>query len=102
MKIAVIGRGNVGGGLGDLWEKAGHEVTRIGKDGGDVSEADAVLVAVPGGSIEAALDNVQGSKGRRRSMQPISSAPIVPQGSSRMPTNQIGPFFYRMAPPAEL
>jgi predicted dinucleotide-binding enzyme len=25
MKIAVIGRGNVGGGLGDLWEKAGHE-----------------------------------------------------------------------------
>jgi predicted dinucleotide-binding enzyme len=44
MKIAVIGRGNVGGGLGDLWEKAGHEVTRIGKDGGDVSETDAVLV----------------------------------------------------------
>ena len=64
MKIAVSGRGNVGGGLGDLWEKAGHEVTRIGKDGGDVSEADAVLVAVPGGAIEAALDNVHGLEGK--------------------------------------
>src|ERR1700704_6100959 len=64
MKIAVIGRGNVGGGLADLWEKAGHEVTRIGKAGGDVSEAEAVLVAVPGGSIEAALDNVHGLEGK--------------------------------------
>jgi predicted dinucleotide-binding enzyme len=64
MKIAVIGRGNVGGGLADLWEKAGHEVTRIGKEGGDVSEAEAVLVAVPGGAIEAALDNVQGLEGK--------------------------------------
>jgi len=45
MKLAVIGRGNVGGGLADLWEKAGHEVKRIGKDGGDVSDAEAVLVA---------------------------------------------------------
>jgi hypothetical protein len=26
----------IGGGLGDLWEQAGHEVTRIGRDGGDV------------------------------------------------------------------
>jgi len=64
MKIATIGRGNVGGGLADLWEQAGHEVTRIGKEGGDVSEADAVLVAVPGGSIEAALDNVRGLEGK--------------------------------------
>ena len=64
MKIATIGRGNVGGGLADLWERAGHEVTRIGKEGGDVSDADAVLVAVPGGAIEAALDNVQGLEGK--------------------------------------
>jgi len=64
MKIAVIGRGNVGGGLADLWEKAGHEVTRIGRDGGDVSEMDAVLVAVPGGAIEAAIENVQGLEGK--------------------------------------
>ena len=43
MKIAVVGRGNVGGGLADLWEKANHDVTRLGKEGGDVSDADAVL-----------------------------------------------------------
>jgi 8-hydroxy-5-deazaflavin:NADPH oxidoreductase len=64
MKIAVIGRGNVGGGLSDLWEKAGHEVTRIGKDGGDVSDADAVLVAVPGGAIADALGKVSGLEGK--------------------------------------
>jgi predicted dinucleotide-binding enzyme len=64
MKIATIGRGSVGGGLADLWEQAGHEVTRLGKEGGDVSEADAVLVAVPGGAIEAALDNVRGLEGK--------------------------------------
>ena len=64
MKIAVVGRGNVGGGLADRWERAGHEVTRIGKDGGDVSDAEAVLVAVPGGAVADALDNVQGLEGK--------------------------------------
>ena len=47
MKIVTIGRGNVGGGLGALWRKAGHEVTELGRDGGDASDADVVLVAVP-------------------------------------------------------
>jgi predicted dinucleotide-binding enzyme len=60
MKLAVLGRGNIGGGLANLWERAGHEVTRIGREGGDVSEAEAVLVAVPGGAIAEALDNVKG------------------------------------------
>ena len=60
MKVAVLGRGNVGGGLADLWERAGHEVTRIGREGGDVSDVEAVVVAVPGGAIREALDNVQG------------------------------------------
>jgi len=64
MKIAVVGRGNVGGGLADLWEKAGHDVTRIGREGGDVSEAAAVLVAVPGGTIAQALDALQGIEGK--------------------------------------
>ena len=64
MKIAVVGRGNVGGGLADLWERAGHEVSRIGRVGGDVSEAQAVLVAVPGGVIAQAFDNVQGIEGK--------------------------------------
>ena len=64
MKIAVVGRGNVGGGLADLWEQADHEVKRIGREGGDVSEAQAVLVAVPGGVIAQAFDNVQGIEGK--------------------------------------
>ena len=64
MKVAVVGRGNVGGGLADLWERAGHDITRIGQEGGDVSDAEAVLVAVPGGAIAEALDNVQGIEGK--------------------------------------
>ncbi len=64
MKIAVVGKGNVGGGLADLWEQAGHEVDRIGKEGGDVSNADVVLVAVPGGAVADALEKVQGVQGK--------------------------------------
>jgi predicted dinucleotide-binding enzyme len=64
MKIAVVGRGNVGGGLADRWERAGHDMTSIGKEGGDVSDVDAVLVAVPGSAIVEALDAVQGLDGK--------------------------------------
>jgi predicted dinucleotide-binding enzyme len=64
MKIAVVGKGNVGGGLADRWERAGHEVTRIGKEGGDVSAAEAVLVAVPGGAVAEALEAVSGWDGK--------------------------------------
>ena len=64
MKIAVVGRGNVGGGLADHWERAGHDVTRLGKEGGDVSAADVVLVAVPGNAVADALDSVRGIEGK--------------------------------------
>jgi len=64
MRIAVVGRGNVGGGLAGLWERAGHTVTRIGRDGGDVSNADAVLLAMPGAAIADALRAVQGIAGK--------------------------------------
>ena len=64
MRIAVIGRGHVGGGLGDLWERDGHQVTRIGRDGGDVSDAEVALVAVPGGAIGEALEKVKGLEGK--------------------------------------
>ena len=63
MNIAVLGRGNVGG-LANLWDGAGHQVTRIGREGADVSNAEAVVVAVPGGAIAEALDNVQGIEGK--------------------------------------
>jgi len=64
MRITVVGKGNVGGGLADLWEGAGHSVTRLGRDGGDVSDAEVVLLAVPGGAIAEALEKVQGIEGR--------------------------------------
>jgi 8-hydroxy-5-deazaflavin:NADPH oxidoreductase len=64
MKIATVGRGNIGGGLGELWAKAGHEVTVIGREGGDVSSADAVLIAVPGAAVDEALVGIQGLGGK--------------------------------------
>jgi 8-hydroxy-5-deazaflavin:NADPH oxidoreductase len=64
MRITVVGRGRLGGGLADLWERAGHQVTRLGRDGGDVSDADAVLVAVPGGAIAEAFDGLSGVEGK--------------------------------------
>ena len=64
MRITVIGKGNVGGGLATLWERAGHDVTRIGREGGDASDADAILVAVPSGAIADALGKVSGVEGK--------------------------------------
>jgi predicted dinucleotide-binding enzyme len=63
-KIAVVGRGHVGGGLADLWEQASHDVKKIWREGGDVSDAEAVVVAVPGGTIAEALNNEQGMEGK--------------------------------------
>ncbi|MET9241331.1 hypothetical protein [Nonomuraea sp. NPDC003709] len=64
MNITVIGRGNVGGGLADLWERAGHQVTRLGRGGGNVGTADAVLLAVPGTAVGVALSSVVGLEGK--------------------------------------
>jgi predicted dinucleotide-binding enzyme len=64
MNITTIGRGNIGGGLARLWEQAGHNVTPLGRDGGDASDADVVLVAVPSGSISDALATVTGLEGK--------------------------------------
>jgi predicted dinucleotide-binding enzyme len=64
MKITTIGRGNIGGGLARLWQQAGHDVTPLGRDGGDASDADVVLVAVPSGSISDALAKVTGLEGK--------------------------------------
>ena len=64
MNITVIGRGNVGGGLAHRWENAGHKVTRLGRDGGDASDADAVLLAVPSNAIADALGKASGLDGK--------------------------------------
>jgi 8-hydroxy-5-deazaflavin:NADPH oxidoreductase len=82
MKITVIGRGNVGGGLARRWEQAGHEVTTLGRDGGDASDADAVLVAVPGGEIADALAKVSGLAGKLA----IDATNIVGERSGDFPS----------------
>ena len=64
MRITVIGRGNVGGGLAGKWREAGHEVQEVGRDGGDASDADVLLVAVPAGEIANALGAVAGIDGK--------------------------------------
>jgi 8-hydroxy-5-deazaflavin:NADPH oxidoreductase len=64
MKITTIGKGNIGGGLGRLWQEAGHDVTALGRDGGDAGDADVVLVAVPSGSLSDALGAVTGLQGK--------------------------------------
>ena len=64
MRITIVGRGNVGGGLARLWQQAGHEVTALGRDGGDAGDADVVVVAVPSGEIAAALGSVSGLAGK--------------------------------------
>jgi predicted dinucleotide-binding enzyme len=64
VRIAVIGRGNVGGGLAALWREAGHEVEELGRDGGDVSGADVVLLAVPTAAIADALAGAKGVSGK--------------------------------------
>jgi predicted dinucleotide-binding enzyme len=63
MKITIIGRGNIGGGIDRLWTAAGHHVTALGRDGGDASGSDAVVVAVPSRAIPDALAKVSGVAG---------------------------------------
>jgi 8-hydroxy-5-deazaflavin:NADPH oxidoreductase len=64
MNITVIGRGNVGGGLAKRWRAAGHDVQELGRDGGDASNADVVLTAVPSSEIGSALGKVEGVQGK--------------------------------------
>lgn len=60
MKIATIGRGNIGGGLAKRWRDTGHDVTEYGSEGGDASGSDAVLVAIPSNAIDDAFTRVVG------------------------------------------
>lgn len=64
MRIAVIGRGNVGGGLADLFETAGHEVLRLGRDGGDLSGSEVAVLAVPGSVVADAFESLTAYEGR--------------------------------------
>jgi hypothetical protein len=88
VNIFVIGRGNVGGGLARRWERAGHAVTAVGRDGGDATDAEVVVVAVPSGQIAEALGKVGGLAGKVAvdTTNPYAgrnSAPQVPRPSRR-------------------
>jgi predicted dinucleotide-binding enzyme len=64
VKITIIGRGSVGGTLERLLSANGHDVDALGSDGGDAADADAVILAVPGGAVEQALRTVSGVEGK--------------------------------------
>ncbi|GAA3310019.1 NADPH-dependent F420 reductase [Arthrobacter ramosus] len=64
MRITVIGRGRVGGALARRWTAAGHDVTALGRDGGDANGADVVVVAIPGDSIGVGLAKIAGLSGQ--------------------------------------
>ncbi len=64
MRIVTYGRGNVGGGLAELWKRAGHDVTSLGREGGDVSEAEVVLLAIPGGTVSEGFRKLRGFEGK--------------------------------------
>jgi 8-hydroxy-5-deazaflavin:NADPH oxidoreductase len=72
-RIAVIGAGNIGGTLGDVWRRAGHEVTFGVRDPGERSEdgrvfatpedairdAAVVVFAVPGAAMDETVATLQ-------------------------------------------
>ena len=65
MKIAVVGKGNIGGTLGTRWQAAGHDVVYGTRDGSGegpggapartmsdaLADADVVVLAVPGQAV---------------------------------------------------
>jgi predicted dinucleotide-binding enzyme len=59
MKVAIIGKGNVGSALERGFKKAGHDVRAVGKDPGAVREAsgwgEVVVLAVPFPAIDETL-----------------------------------------------
>lgn len=64
MRVTVIGRGNVGSGLGRLWSSSGHQVSLLGRDGGDATGADVIVVAVAAAHLREALDGIVGLAGQ--------------------------------------
>ncbi len=83
MKVTTIGRGTIGGTLGRLWASAGHEVTQLGREGGDAAGADVVLLAVPSEAVPDALASVAGLHGKvvidatnRLGAQALSPPPV--------------------------
>ena len=65
MKIAIIGKGNVGSSLEAGHTRAGHEIRAVGREAGAVREAgeaaEIVILAVPFGQIDNAVQELGSS-----------------------------------------
>ena len=91
MRIAIIGAGNVGGGLGAAFTRAGHEVV-FGVRDPDSDKSRAAISAAPG-SRAAAPTRCRGRCRRRRLRAPLGgraghrqpAAAARQDGSSSMP-----------------
>ena len=88
MRITVIGRGHVGGALARRWTAAGHDVTALGRDGGDAAGADVVVVVIPGDSVAVGLAKIAGLDGQVTIHQEPSSRPTPML--ARRPSNSSG------------
>lgn len=58
MRIAVIGKGNIGGTLGGAFERAGHDVAYGSRSGGlaeALADAEAVVLALPAAAVDDLL-----------------------------------------------
>lgn len=86
MKIAIIGAGNVGGGLGTIWSAKGHDIVfgvrhpgepkaqaavaatdgraRAATPGAAARDADVVVLAIPFGAVAPALESMGGLDGK--------------------------------------
>lgn len=65
MKIAIIGKGNVGSALEAGFSRNGHDVRAVGKDPGAVRDAgefaDLIVLAVPFSEVDNAVGELGGS-----------------------------------------
>jgi predicted dinucleotide-binding enzyme len=61
MRIAILGAGNVGGGLGIAFARTGHEVV-FGVRDPDSAKTSAALAAAPGARATAPADAVEGAE----------------------------------------
>ena len=85
MKIGIIGTGNVGSGLGDIWAKQGHQIlfsfskdrdhlrevaeaaganASVGTPQEAVAFGEVVVLAVPWGAVDAALEQAGSLNGK--------------------------------------
>lgn len=76
-KVAIVGKGNVGGALGRGLERAGHEVRVVGNDPQRVREAvgwgEVVILAVPYAAIDQAIGEL-GDAVRGKVLVDVSNA----------------------------